>query len=108
MKWRCFGSGTKVIWELVALDGAVMPLRRKFVLCMFLDAQLAEVPISKFFQTGDELQPFLENVDLPTVTQALITSRLNYCNLLYAWLSLKMAQKLYLVSFRMWEPRGFQ
>ena len=47
-----------------------------------LDAQVSVVAGSAFAQPKlvHQLRPFLEMLDLPTVTHALVTSRLDYCN----------------------------
>lgn len=43
------------------------------------------------------LQPFLSDMDLPTIIHAFINSRLDYCNMLYIGLPLKTILKLQLV-----------
>lgn len=45
-----------------------------------------------------ELQPFLEKRDLAAVAHALITYRLDDCNVIYMGLPLKMTSKLELVQ----------
>ena len=48
--------------------------------------------------SAPQLRPFLEMSDLATVTHALVTSRLDYCNALYVGLPLKSVRKLQLVQ----------
>lgn len=45
-----------------------------------------------------QLQPFWEKKDLVTIVHALVTSRLNYCNMRYVRLPLEMSWKLQLVQ----------
>ena len=45
-----------------------------------------------------QLRPFLELEDLKTVVHTLVTSRLNFCNVLYIGLPLCLVQKLQLVQ----------
>ena len=44
------------------------------------------------------LRPFLELEDLKTVAQAMVTSRLDFCNALYIGLPLCLVRKLQLVQ----------
>lgn len=45
-----------------------------------------------------QLAPFLSQRDLTTVIHITVTSRLDYCNMLYVELPLKLTQKLQLVQ----------
>ena len=65
-----------------------------------LDAQVSVVSRSAFTQLKlvHQLHLFLEMLGLATVTHALVTSRLDYCNTLYVGLPLKMVRKLQLVK----------
>ncbi|KAF7249628.1 putative RNA-directed DNA polymerase from transposon BS [Varanus komodoensis] len=100
-----FGEG-----ELnLVLNGVALPLRDRVrslgVLLgpeLSLDAQVTAVARSAFLQLWliHQLRPFLENDCLATVTHALVTSRLDFCNALYMGLPLKMVQILQLVQNR--------
>ncbi|KAF7245360.1 RNA-directed DNA polymerase from mobile element jockey [Varanus komodoensis] len=66
------------------------------------EAQVMAVVRSTFLQLRliHQLRPFLENDCLATVTHALVTSRLDYCNALYMSIPLKMVRILQLVQNR--------
>ncbi|KAF7252606.1 putative RNA-directed DNA polymerase from transposon BS [Varanus komodoensis] len=65
-------------------------------------ATVTAVARSTFLQLRliHQLRPFLENDCLATVTHTLVTSRLDFCNVLYMGLPLKMLQILQLVQNR--------
>ncbi|KAF7239466.1 putative RNA-directed DNA polymerase from transposon BS [Varanus komodoensis] len=67
-----------------------------------LEAQVTAVARSTFFQLQliHQLCPYLENDCLATVTHALVTSRLDFCNALYVGLPLKTVRILQLVQNR--------
>ncbi|KAF7248337.1 C3a anaphylatoxin chemotactic receptor [Varanus komodoensis] len=67
-----------------------------------LKAQVTVVARSAFFQLRliHQLRPYLEYDCLATVTHALVTSRLDFCNALYVGLPLKTVQILQLVQNR--------
>ncbi|KAF7241018.1 RNA-directed DNA polymerase from mobile element jockey [Varanus komodoensis] len=100
-----FGEG-----ELnLVLNGVALPLRDKVrslgVLLdpeLSLEAQVTAVARSAFLQLWliHQLRPYLEYDCLATVTHALVTSRLNFCNALYMGLPLKMVRILQLVQNR--------
>ncbi|KAF7248769.1 Transcription elongation factor A protein 2 [Varanus komodoensis] len=100
-----FGEG-----ELnLVLNGVALPLRDKVrslgVLLdpeLSLEAQVTAVARSAFLQLRliHQLRPFLENDCLATVTHALVTSRLDFCNALYVGLPLKTVWILQLVQNR--------
>lgn len=50
------------------------------------------------FQLVSHLLPLLGRKDLVTVVHALVTSELDYCNMFYKELPLKIVQKLKLVQ----------
>ncbi|XP_053169630.1 uncharacterized protein LOC128353010 [Hemicordylus capensis] len=92
---------------LPVLDGVALPLKEQVrslgVLldpALLLEAQVEAVARGAFaqFRLVRQLRPFLKKADLATVTHALVTSRLNYCNTLYVGLPLKNNQKLQLVQ----------
>ncbi|KAF7252767.1 putative RNA-directed DNA polymerase from transposon BS [Varanus komodoensis] len=100
-----FGMGD---FDLV-LNGVALPLKDRVhslgVLLnpeLSLEAQVTEVVRSAFLQLQlvHQLHPYLENYCLATVTHALVTSRLDFCNTLYVGLPLKMVQILQLVQNR--------
>lgn len=83
------------------LDGVACPLKDQVrSLGVLLDEQIAAVSRSTFHQPRPVyyLHTFLDKKDLTTVSPALVTSRLNFCNVLYVGLPLDMAQKLQLVQ----------
>ncbi|KAF7250405.1 Vacuolar protein sorting-associated protein 13A [Varanus komodoensis] len=91
------------------LNGVALPLRDKVhslgVLLdpeLSLEAQVTAVARSAFFQLRliHQLRPYLEYDCLATVTHALVTSRLDFCNALYVGLPLKMVRILQLVQNR--------
>ncbi|KAF7246701.1 hypothetical protein EYD10_07390 [Varanus komodoensis] len=100
-----FGEG-----ELnLVLNGVALPLRDKVrslgVLLdpeLSLEAQVTAVARSAFLQLRliHQLRPYLENDCLATVTHALVTSRLDFCNALYVGLPLKTVRILQLVQNR--------
>ncbi|KAF7247075.1 putative RNA-directed DNA polymerase from transposon BS [Varanus komodoensis] len=100
-----FGEG-----ELnLVLNGVALPHRDKVrslgVLLdpeLSLEAQVTAVARSAFFQLRliHQLHPYLENDCLVTVTHALVTSRLDFCNELYMGLPLKTVWILQLVQNR--------
>ena len=67
-----------------------------------LEAQVNSVAKSTFYQFMliYQLCPYLDRDSLATVIHALITSRLDYCNVLYVGLPLKMVRKLQLLQNR--------
>ncbi|KAF7238942.1 Fer-1-like protein 4, partial [Varanus komodoensis] len=100
-----FGEGG---FDLV-LNGATLPLRDKVrslgVLLdseLSLEAQVTAVARNAFLQLRliNQLHPYLEYDCLETVTHALVTSRLDFCNALYMWLPLKTVRTLQLVQNR--------
>ncbi|KAF7240874.1 putative RNA-directed DNA polymerase from transposon BS [Varanus komodoensis] len=100
-----FGEG-----ELnLVLNGVALPLRDKVrslgVLLdpeLSLEAQVTAVARSAFFQLRliHQLRPYLEYDCLVTVTHALVTSHLDFCNALYVGLPLKTVWILQLVQNR--------
>ncbi|KAF7254640.1 putative RNA-directed DNA polymerase from transposon BS [Varanus komodoensis] len=100
-----FGEGG---FDLV-LNGATLPLRDKVrslgVLLnpeLSLEAQVTVAARSAFLQLRliNQLRPYLEYDCLATVTHALVTSRLDFCNALYVGLPLKTVRTLQLVQNR--------
>ncbi|KAF7254503.1 Beta-tectorin [Varanus komodoensis] len=100
-----FGEGEVTL----ALNGVALPPRDKVrslgVLLdpeLSLEAQVTAVARSAFLQLRliHQLRPYLENDCLATVTHALVTSRLDFCNALYVGLPLKMVRILQLVQNR--------
>ncbi|KAF7237117.1 putative RNA-directed DNA polymerase from transposon BS [Varanus komodoensis] len=100
-----FGEGG---FDLV-LNGATLPLRDKvrslgvlLDLELSLEAQVTAVARSAFLQLRliHQLRPYLEYDCLATVTHALVTSRLDFCNALYVGLPLKTVRTLQLVQNR--------
>ncbi|KAF7251550.1 hypothetical protein EYD10_03015 [Varanus komodoensis] len=67
-----------------------------------LEAQVSVVVRSTFHQLWwiHQLRPYLEDTCLATVTHALVTSRLDYCNALYVGLPLKTVWILQMVQNR--------
>ncbi|KAF7248327.1 putative uncharacterized transposon-derived protein F52C9.6 [Varanus komodoensis] len=103
------GSGLGMGDLGLVLNGVALPLRdrvhRLGVLLdpeLSLEAQVTAVARSVFLQLRliHQLRPFLENDCLATVTHALVTSRLDFCNALYVGLPLKTVQILQLVQNR--------
>ncbi|KAF7250062.1 Receptor-type tyrosine-protein phosphatase gamma, partial [Varanus komodoensis] len=93
----------------LVLNGVALSLRDKVrtlgVLLnpeLSLEAQVTAVARSTFFQLRliHQLHPYLENDYLATVTHALVTSRLDFCNVLYVGLPLKTVWILQLVQNR--------
>ncbi|XP_053224999.1 uncharacterized protein LOC128403884 [Podarcis raffonei] len=96
-------SKTEVLWlgqngmgmrdQLPSLAGAqLVPLPS----VKSLDAQVTATAKATFFHLRriKQLVPYLSRPDLATVIHAMVTSRLDYCNSLYAGLPLKLTQKL--------------
>ncbi|KAF7236906.1 Coiled-coil domain-containing protein 40, partial [Varanus komodoensis] len=100
-----FGEG-----ELnLVLNGVALPVRDKVrslgVLLdpeLSLEAQVTAVARSAFLHLWlfHQLRPYLEYDCLATVTHALVTSRLDFCNMLYMGLPLKTVRILQLVQNR--------
>uniref|UniRef100_A0A8D2Q3W3 Reverse transcriptase domain-containing protein n=1 Tax=Varanus komodoensis TaxID=61221 RepID=A0A8D2Q3W3_VARKO len=93
----------------LVMNGVVVRLRDKVrslgVLLdpeLSLEAQVTAVARSAFFQLWliHQLRTYLENDCLATVTHALVTSRLDFCNMLYVGLPLKTVRILQLVQNR--------
>ncbi|KAF7235229.1 Protein TANC1 [Varanus komodoensis] len=103
------GSGLGMGDLGLVLNGVALPLRDRVrslgVLLdpeLSLEAQVTAVARSAFLQLWliHQLRPFLENDCLVTVTNALVTSQLVFCNALYVGLPLKTVQILQLVQNR--------
>ncbi|KAF7244471.1 Ubiquitin-conjugating enzyme E2 U [Varanus komodoensis] len=103
------GSGLGIGDLGLVLNGVAIPLRDRVrslgVLLdpeLSLEAQVTVVARSTFLQLRliHQLRPFLENDCLATVTHALVTSRLDFCNALYVGLPLKTVRILQLVQNR--------
>ncbi|KAF7251113.1 Junctional adhesion molecule B, partial [Varanus komodoensis] len=93
----------------LVLNGVALPLKDKVrsleVLLdpeLSLEAQVTAVARSAFLQLRliHQLRPYLEYDCLATVTHALVTSRLDFCNTLYVGLPLKTVRILQLVQNR--------
>ena len=104
---------TEVLWlgrhaerqlrELLALDGTQLtPVQLVKSLGIILDsslsmeAQVANVTCLVFFhlRQARQLVPYLSTPDVATVIHATVTSRLDFCNSLYAGLPLNQLLKL--------------
>lgn len=61
-----------------------------------MEAQVTAAAKAVFYQLWkiQQLAPYLSLQDLATVTHAMVTFRLDYCNLLYTGFSLGQIQKL--------------
>ncbi|KAF7249234.1 1-phosphatidylinositol 4,5-bisphosphate phosphodiesterase beta-1 [Varanus komodoensis] len=103
------GLGSGVGALDIVLDGAALALKdrvcRLGVLLnpeLSLEAQVTDVVRSTFLQLqlSHQLRPYLEDDCLATVTHALVTSQLDYCNTLYMGLSLKTVWILQMVQNR--------
>ncbi|KAF7239648.1 Very long-chain acyl-CoA synthetase [Varanus komodoensis] len=103
---RCIPVATE---GSLVLNGATLPLRDKVrslgVLLdpeLSLEAQVTAVARSAFLQLRliNQLRPYLEYDCLATVTHALVTSHLDFCNALYVGLPLKTVRTLQLVQNR--------
>ncbi|KAF7251291.1 Dystrophin, partial [Varanus komodoensis] len=103
------GSGLGMGDLDLVLNGVALPLRDRVcslgVLLdpeLSLEAQVMAVVRSTFLQLRliHQLRPFLENGCLATVTHALVTSQLDFCNVLYVGLPLKTVRILQLVQNR--------
>ncbi|KAF7247778.1 Disks large-associated protein 2 [Varanus komodoensis] len=98
------GDSSSSVGDLgLALDGDALPLKESVCsLGVLLNPELSlEAPVtvvarSTFFQLWliYQLRPYLEEVCLATVTHALVTSRLDFCNALYVGLPLKTVRIL--------------
>ncbi|XP_061465090.1 solute carrier family 49 member 4 isoform X2 [Rhineura floridana] len=93
--------------NVLILDGVPLPLKSQVrslgILldsALTLEPQIATVSRSAFTQLKlvRQLRPFLGTSDLRQVTQALATSRLDYCNALYIGLSARSLRPLKLVQ----------
>ncbi|KAF7234592.1 Vomeronasal type-2 receptor 26 [Varanus komodoensis] len=93
----------------LALNGVALPLKDRVRSLgallnpeLSLEAQVTAVARSPFLQLQliHQLRPYLENDCLATVTHALVTSRLDFCNALYMGLPLKTVRILQLVQNR--------
>ncbi|XP_062831034.1 probable RNA-directed DNA polymerase from transposon BS [Anolis carolinensis] len=100
------GTNWGIGWQPV-LNRVALPLRAQVrSLGVLLDssltlkAQVSAVALSAFAQLKlvCQLQPYLEKSDLATVVDALVTSRLDYCNALYVGLPVKTVWKFQLVQ----------
>ncbi|XP_058052944.1 uncharacterized protein LOC131205078 isoform X2 [Ahaetulla prasina] len=80
--------------ELVRSLGVLLDAR------LSLEEHLTAVARGAFYQVRliRQLRPFLDRDSLCTVTHALVTSRLDYCNALYMGLPLKSTRRLQLVQ----------
>uniref|UniRef100_A0A8D2KSV3 Reverse transcriptase domain-containing protein n=1 Tax=Varanus komodoensis TaxID=61221 RepID=A0A8D2KSV3_VARKO len=101
------GSGFREGGFDLVLNGVTLPLRDKVrslgVLLdpeLSLEAQVTAVARSAFLQLINQLRPYLEYDCLATVTHALVTSHLDFCNTLYVGLPLKTVRTLQLVQNR--------
>ncbi|KAF7242353.1 putative RNA-directed DNA polymerase from transposon BS [Varanus komodoensis] len=92
------GSGLGMGDLGLVLNGVALPLRDRVLSLgvlldpeLSLEAQVTAVARSTFLQLRliHQLRAFLENDCLATVTHALVTSRLDFCNVLYVGLPLK-------------------
>ena len=65
-----------------------------------MEAQITKVAHQAFYHLHQAklLAPYLSSDDLATVIHATVTSRLDYCNSLYAGLCLTLTRKLQLVQ----------
>ncbi|KAF7247933.1 Nephrocystin-3 [Varanus komodoensis] len=103
------GSGFREGDLNLVLNGVALPPRDKVrslgVLLdpeLSLEAQVTTAARSAFLQLRliHQLRPYLEYDCLATVTHALVTSRLDFCNALYVGLPLKTVRILQLVQNR--------
>ncbi|KAF7239825.1 Ran-binding protein 17 [Varanus komodoensis] len=102
------GDSSSWVGDLgLALDGVALPLKdRVHSLGLLLDpelsleAQVTAVARSAFLQLRliHQLRHYLEEDCLATVTHALVTSRLDFCNALYVGLPLKTVWILQMVQ----------
>lgn len=75
------------------LSNVVLPLKAQVLdLGLFLNAQVVVVAKFAFYQLW-LVCSFLYRRDVVTVTHAVITSRLSFCNM-FCWVALKTAQTL--------------
>ncbi|KAF7247022.1 putative RNA-directed DNA polymerase from transposon BS [Varanus komodoensis] len=104
------GGSSSWVGDLdLVLNGVALPLKdRVHSLGVLLDpelsleAQVTAVARSAFLQLRliHQLRPYLEDNCLATVTHALVTSRLDFCNALYVRLPLKTVRILQMVQNR--------
>ncbi|XP_058023921.1 uncharacterized protein LOC131190598, partial [Ahaetulla prasina] len=89
-----FNIYMKPLGEVISGLGVLLDGRLSF------DDHLAAVSRRAFYQVRlvRQLRPFLDRDALCTVTHALVTSRLDYCNALYMGLPLKCTRRLQLVQ----------
>ncbi|KAF7243828.1 Alanine--glyoxylate aminotransferase 2, mitochondrial [Varanus komodoensis] len=102
------GGSNSWIGDLdLVLNGVALPLKdevRSLGLLLgpelTLEAQVLAVARSAFHQLRliHQLRPYLEDDCLATVTHALVTSRLDFCNVLYVGLPLKTVRILQMVQ----------
>ncbi|KAF7254422.1 hypothetical protein EYD10_00127 [Varanus komodoensis] len=87
---------TEVLWDKVRSLGVLLDPE------LSLEAQVTAAARSAFLQLRliHQLCPYLEFDCLATVTHALVTSRLDFCNALYMGLPLKTVRILQLVQNR--------
>ncbi|KAF7246187.1 Armadillo repeat-containing protein 1 [Varanus komodoensis] len=85
----------------LVLNGVALPLKDRICILgvlldpeLTLEAQVSAVVRSTFHQLRltHQLRPYLEDDCLATVTQALVTSRLDFCNALYVGLTVWILQ----------------
>ncbi|KAF7254152.1 Methylcrotonoyl-CoA carboxylase beta chain, mitochondrial [Varanus komodoensis] len=102
----CYGNES---YAMISQLSDTLPLRDKVrslgVLLdpeLSLEAQVTAVARNAFLQLRliNQLRPYLEYDCLATVTHALVTSRLDFCNALYVGLPLKTVRTLQLVQNR--------
>ncbi|KAF7249427.1 Galectin-related protein, partial [Varanus komodoensis] len=100
-----FGEGDLDL--VLVLNGVALPLKDRVrslgvLLDPSLEAQVTAVARSAFLQLWliHQLRPYLEDDCLVTVTQTLVTSRLDICNALYVGLPLKTVWILQMVQNR--------
>ncbi|KAF7241323.1 Potassium channel subfamily T member 2 [Varanus komodoensis] len=103
------GSGSSVGGLDLVLNGAALPLKDRVrslgVLLnpeLSLEAQVTMVARNAFLHLRliHQLRPYLENNCLATVTHALVTSQLDFCNVLNGGLPLKTVWILQMVQNR--------
>uniref|UniRef100_R4GDH7 Reverse transcriptase domain-containing protein n=1 Tax=Anolis carolinensis TaxID=28377 RepID=R4GDH7_ANOCA len=86
--------------ETLRLSSSVKSLGVLLDPLLTMEAQVSAVSRSAFFHLcqARQLAPYLSRNDLATVIQAMVISRLDYCNALYIGLPLSVIQKLKLVQ----------
>lgn len=94
------------IGQLSLLDGVAVPLKEQvcslWVLidpALSLEAQVSSASRSTFYQLWpvSQLQPFPDRDSLATVVCAVVTSRLDCCNVIYLGLPLNFVRNTQLV-----------